>query len=87
MEITTVGIDPGKTVFHLVGLNVAGETVVRKRFSRAQLSRFTANLPVRLIGMEACPGGSLPWPRTARTRARGASAARPVHKDEQERLF
>jgi hypothetical protein len=34
MEIATVGIDSGKTVFHLVGLNAAGETVVRKKFSR-----------------------------------------------------
>lgn len=56
MEIATVGIDLGKTVFHLVGLNAAGETVVRKRFSRAQLLRFTANLKVGLIGMEACAG-------------------------------
>jgi len=44
MEITTFGIDLGKTVFHVVGLNAAGEMVIRKRFSRAQLLRFTANL-------------------------------------------
>jgi transposase len=56
MEMATVGIDLGKTVFHLVGLNAAGETVVRKRFSRAQLLRFTANLKVGLMGMEACAG-------------------------------
>jgi transposase len=56
MEIATVGIDLGKTVFHLVGLNAAGETVVRKRFSRTQLLRFTGNLKVGLIGMEACAG-------------------------------
>lgn len=56
MEIDTVGIDLGKSVFHLVGLSARGETVVRKKFSRAQLLRFTANLEVRLIGMEACPG-------------------------------
>lgn len=56
MEIATIGIDLGKTVFHLVGLNTTGETVVRNRFSRAQLLRFTANLKVGLIGMEACAG-------------------------------
>ena len=56
MEISTVGIDLGKTVFHLVGLNPVGETVVRKRFSRAQLLRFTSNLKAGLIGMEACAG-------------------------------
>jgi transposase len=56
MEIHTIGIDLGKTVFHLVGLNVRGEVVVRKKFSRKQLLRFTANLQVALIGMEACGG-------------------------------
>jgi transposase len=57
MEIHTVGIDLGKTTFHLVGLNVSGEVVVRKKYSRKQLLHFTANLRVALIGMEA-GGGS-----------------------------
>jgi transposase len=56
MDIHTIGIDLGKTVFHLVGLNVRGEVVVRKKMSRSQLLRFTANLQVHLIGMEACGG-------------------------------
>jgi transposase len=56
MEIDTIGIDLGKTVFHVVGLSRAGEVVVRRKFSRPQLLRFTANLGVRLIGMEACGG-------------------------------
>ena len=33
MEIHTIGIDLGKTVFHLVGLNTRSEGVVRKKFS------------------------------------------------------
>ena len=56
MEIHTIGIDLGKTVFHLVGLNPRGEVVVRKKCSRNQILRFTANLRVCLIGMEACGG-------------------------------
>jgi transposase len=56
MDIHTIGIDLGKTVFHLVGLNLRGEVVVRKKLSRSQLLRFTANLQVHLIGMEACGG-------------------------------
>ena len=56
MEIHTIGIDLAKTVFHLVGLNVRGEVVVRKKFSRAQLICFTAKQRVQLIGMEACGG-------------------------------
>jgi len=56
MELHTIGIDLGKTVFHLVGLNLRGEVVVRKKFSRKQLLHFTANRQVHLIGMEACGG-------------------------------
>jgi transposase len=56
MELHTIGIDLGRTVFHLVGLNQRGEVVVRKKFSRKQLLHFTANLQVKLIGMEACGG-------------------------------
>ncbi len=37
------GIDLGKTVFHLVGLDASGQMVVRKRCSRTQLLAFTAN--------------------------------------------
>ena len=56
MELSTLGIDLGKTTFHLVGINQRGEVVLRKRFSRSQLLHFTANLKVDLIGMEACGG-------------------------------
>src|SRR6204780_5624105 len=56
MEISTIGIDLGKTVFHFVGLNARGEVVVRKKGSRTQLLRFTSNIRGCLIGMEACGG-------------------------------
>ncbi|TQV67723.1 IS110 family transposase [Denitrobaculum tricleocarpae] len=56
MDIKTLGIDIGKTVFHLIGLDAHGKIVLRRRVSRTQLIRFAANLPVCLIGMEACGG-------------------------------
>jgi transposase len=56
MKIFALGIDLGKTVFHLVGLDENGQVVVRKRCSRTQLLNFTANVQVQLIGMEACSG-------------------------------
>ena len=56
MKLHVVGIDLGKTVFHLVGLDSTGNVVVRKRCSRRQLLAFTANLQVDLIGMESCSG-------------------------------
>ena len=56
MKLHVLGIDLGKTTFHMVGMNQRGEVVLRKRFSRAQLLHFTANQKVKLIGMEACGG-------------------------------
>lgn len=56
MKLHVLGIDLGKTVFHLVGLDSAGSVVIRKKCSRKQLLAFTANLQVQLIGMEACSG-------------------------------
>jgi len=56
MNLHLIGIDLGKTVFHLVGLSQTGAVVVRKKFSRTQLLRFTANVCVDLIGMQACAG-------------------------------
>ncbi|MDY6947606.1 MAG: IS110 family transposase [Pseudomonadota bacterium] len=56
MEITTVGIDIGKTWFHLVGCNRAGKPLMKHRLNRGKLALFIAQLPPCLIGMEACPG-------------------------------
>ena len=56
MKLHVVGIDLGKTVFHLVGLDSTGKVVIRKKCSRTQLLAFTANLQVQLIGMESCSG-------------------------------
>ena len=44
MELHAIGIDLGKTVFHLVGIDSSGNVIVRKRCSRTQLLKYTANL-------------------------------------------
>jgi len=56
MQIRAIGIDLGKTVFHLVATNELGKVVIRKRLSRTQLLHLTVNLPSSLVGMEACCG-------------------------------
>jgi transposase len=56
MKLQVLGIDLGKTVFHLVGLDSTGSVVIRKKCARKQLLAFTANLQVQLIGMESCSG-------------------------------
>ncbi len=54
--IASVGIDLGKTTFHLVALDCHAKVILRKKFSRTQLLAYTANLPWSIIGMEACSG-------------------------------
>jgi len=56
MQIRSVGIDLGKTTFHLVALGDNGEVLLKKKFTQKQLIDFTANLQTSLIGMEACSG-------------------------------
>ena len=56
MQIYSVGIDLGKTTFHLVALGAAGNVLVRKKFTQKQLLAYTANMQTSLIGMEACSG-------------------------------
>jgi transposase len=56
MHIASIGIDLGKTTFHLVALGDRSKVLLRKKFSRAQLLVYTANLPSSLIGLEACAG-------------------------------
>ena len=56
MDIKTVGLDIGKTWFHFVGCNRAGNPIARHKFNRGQLMRHMAKMSPCLIGMEACPG-------------------------------
>jgi len=56
MQIASIGIDLGKTTFHLVAFGERNKILLRKKFSRSQLLAYTANLPSSLIGLEACAG-------------------------------
>jgi len=56
MQIRSVGIDLGKTTFHLVALDDNGKVLLKRKFTQKQLITFTANLQTSLIGMEACGG-------------------------------
>ena len=62
MNITTLGIDIAKNVFHLHGTDARGKRVLKKRLRRDQLLTFMQNLPPCLVGMEAC-GGAHYWAR------------------------
>ncbi len=36
-SVTTIGIDIGKNTFHLIGLNLEGSIVLRRKLSRGQM--------------------------------------------------
>jgi transposase len=62
MNITTVGIDLAKNIFHLHGVNANGKVVLQKRLSRDRLREWAVNEPPCRIGMEACSGSNY-WAR------------------------
>ena len=72
MNVRAVGIDLGKTVFHVVGLDQPGNVVIKRRPSRSQLLRQLANTPTCLVGMEAL------WRASSRHRSGSARASGAV---------
>ena len=64
-QITRVGIDLGKKVFHVTAVDAAGAVVERRRLRRAGLRSYLALLPRgRAVAMEACRSASH-WGRLA----------------------
>ena len=62
MKITRIGIDLGKSTFHVCATNRSGKVVLEKVFTRRALRRFMAGLEPCLVGLEAC-GGAHHWAR------------------------
>ena len=56
MIIAMLGIDLGKTLCSIVGLDAGGAVVLRRRLRRTSLTGFVAKLSPCTIGMEACCG-------------------------------
>lgn len=61
MNINVVGLDIAKSIFHLYSLCAEGKSV-KKKLKRNELLAYIAQMPVSLIGMEAC-GGAHYWAR------------------------
>jgi len=53
-QVTTIGLDLAKHVFHLVALNEGGREVKRKMLRRSQVLSYFAQQPPCLVAMEAC---------------------------------
>jgi transposase len=56
MKVSLLGVDLGKNVCSLVGLDASGAVVLRRRVKRETLIRLAAKLPPCIVAMEACCG-------------------------------
>jgi transposase len=66
MNITTIGLDLAKNVFQVHGVDVQGNTVLRKRLRRKDVLPFFATLGPCVVGVEAC-GTAHHWAREIRS--------------------
>ena len=62
IKITIVGIDLAKNVFQVHGVDERGKAVLKRQLKRHQVLGLFSNMPLCLIGMEAC-GGAHFWAR------------------------
>lgn len=56
MKVSVLGVDLGKNVCSLVGLDAFGAVVLRRRAKRETLIRLAAKMPPCIVAMEACCG-------------------------------
>jgi transposase len=55
-DAAVFGVDLGKNVFHVVGLDDRGAVIQRVKLRRESLLAFFERASRTLVGMEACPG-------------------------------
>src|SRR5260221_5112723 len=61
-EISMIGLDIAKNVFHVHGVDASGAPVLRRELRRVQVENFVAKLPATLVEIEAC-GSADHWAR------------------------
>jgi transposase len=61
-EISMIGLDIAKNVFHVHGVDASGAPVLRRKLRRGQVEKFFAKLPPTVVGIEAC-GSAHHWAR------------------------
>ncbi len=61
-QVCTIGLDIAKNKFQVHGEDARGKKIFNKQLRRDEVLSFFTNLPVCLVGMEAC-GGSHYWAR------------------------
>lgn len=61
-EVTTIGLDIAKNVFHAHGADASGRALFSRKISRTKLLEFFTKQPPCLVALEAC-GGAHHWAR------------------------
>jgi transposase len=61
-EVTTIGLDIAKNVFHAHGADAGGRALFSRKISRTRVLEFFAKQPLCLVALEAC-GGAHHWAR------------------------
>jgi transposase len=61
-EVTTIGLDIAKNVFHAHGADKSGRALFSRKVSRTKLLEFFSKQPRCLVALEAC-GGAHHWAR------------------------
>lgn len=64
-NVSTIGLDLGKAVFQVHGVDEQGKVVVQRALRRSQVLGFFAKLAPCLVGLEACAGAHY-WARELR---------------------
>jgi transposase len=54
MQVTTIGLDLGKRVLQVHGVDATNHVVVRRKLQRSEIVDFFSGLPPCLVGIEAC---------------------------------
>ena len=61
-QVSTIGLDIAKHVFHVHGADERGVSVLSRRLSRGKVLEFFASQPRCVVALEAC-GGAHHWAR------------------------
>lgn len=59
ITLSSIGIDIGKDVFHIVGFDTNGTIVIRRKIKRLSLEKEFEHFPRCIVGMEACLSAQL----------------------------
>lgn len=77
-EITTIGLDLAKNVFHAICCDDRGKVIKKKMLRRSKLLAWFANLPQSLVAMEACASAHY-WARELQSLGHQVKLIPPQH--------